>query len=321
LAFFVSLILCTRDRASALEQTFDALEALNVPLGWQLETIVVDNASTDQTAQLVRERAAKPSKLNLRSVFEARKGKGHALNTGIASAQGAVLLFTDDDVRPATDWLERLASPLFRGEADAVGGKILLGPELTRPWLTENYQRWLAWCGYPLTEPLELIGANMGLGRSAIARVPGFDPALGPGAAGLGEDTLFGWQLVRAHARIKFISDAVVVHHPGQARLHRSSWLGMAKSHGRKDAYLRHHWKHEAIAFPRLKSAWLQIKLAVRRRIDPPGPMDSEGCAWWEMSYVGDIEMCRAYRQERAKPRNYPKPPKSEPHGPVTGGC
>jgi glycosyltransferase involved in cell wall biosynthesis len=105
LAFFVSLILCTRDRASALEQTFDALEALNVPLGWQLETIVVDNASTDQTAQLVRERAAKPSKLNLRSVFEARKGKGHALNTGIASAQGAVLLFTDDDVRPATDWL------------------------------------------------------------------------------------------------------------------------------------------------------------------------------------------------------------------------
>src|SRR5690349_15601458 len=104
-----------------------------------VEIIVVDNGSSDDTACVVRSRVESLAGFGLEYAFEPKKGKGNALNRGLAAAKGSVILFTDDDVEPARDWIERLATPLFRDEADAVGGKILLGAELSRPWLTENY--------------------------------------------------------------------------------------------------------------------------------------------------------------------------------------
>lgn len=300
----VSIVICSANRATTLARTLDVFHRISVPFGWEVELIVVDNASTDGTRQVVAS-FDRPDIVS-RYLFEPKRGKGNALNTGIAAARGEILLFTDDDVRPADDWIEKLARPLVSGEAEAVGGKILLAPYLIRPWLSDSYKRWLAWCEEP--DPaysLELIGANMGILRTALRYVPAFDPELGPGAAGLGEDTLLSWQMVKAGLRVRFIPEAVVVHHPDEARLRRSSWLSMARSHGRKDAYILHHWKHEILTVPILRMIWLCLKLKLRRVLQPPVPLHGEGCERWEMSYVGDIEMCRAYRLQRLRQRNY----------------
>jgi hypothetical protein len=48
-------------------------------------------------------------------------------------------------------------------------------------------------------------------------------------------------------------------------------------------------------------------KLRLRRILQPPVPMDAEGCAPWEMSYVLTIEQCRHFLKERRRPRNYSK--------------
>ncbi len=300
----VSIIICTANRPAALRETLSSLQGTHVPPGWDVELIVVDNAPSDSTRAVVQ--CFDWQGVHVRYLSESRRGKGHALNTGIAASTGDVLLFTDDDVRPSREWLTKISEPLLLNQADAVGGRVRLAPHLERPWLTDDYKRWLAWCEEPDPRfPNELIGANMGLRRSVLSVIPGFDPELGPGAAGLGEDTLIGWQLERGAFRVRFAPDAMVEHHPDLSRLLRSAWLRMAQAHGRKDAYLLHHWKHQILSAPAARMLWLRLKLAVRRRVQPPIPLDSEGCTRWEMSYVGDIEMCGAYLRERRRTRNY----------------
>ncbi len=300
----ISIIICTRNRATALATTLAALGALSVPAGCEVEVVVADNGSTDETAEVLA--SARFAELQLQSLFVPEKGKSFALNAAIAAARGELLLFTDDDVVPVPDWMEKLTQPLRDGAADAVGGRIELAPELQRPWLTPNLASWLAVTDTSLPE-FELVGANMGLRRTVLERVV-FDGALAPGAIGLGEDTLLTWQLHDAGFRILFVPDAVVVHHPEASRLRRASWLKMAESHGRKDAYLRYHWLHDDIRAPRLRRLVLRGKLALRRLLQPPVALEAESCEPWEMSYVGDIAMCTQFCAEKKRARRYPGP-------------
>ncbi|HEV2454699.1 MAG TPA: hypothetical protein VGY98_10575, partial [Verrucomicrobiae bacterium] len=135
--------------------------------------------------------------------------------------------------------------------------------------------------------------------------VPCFDPELGPGALGYADDTLFGLQLMEAGYEIKYADGAVVVHHPDKSRLTRGAWLDAACQRARSNAYLLHHWKHAKIKFLWIRSLWLLMKLNLRRILRPPPPLDSEGCPYWEWSYVYDLAFYRQYRIERTRPRNY----------------
>ncbi len=298
----ISVIICTSNRAGPLANTLAALTKVFVPDSWDVELLVVNNGSTDETAGVLRE--ADLTNFRLRVLVDERKGKGNALNTGLAAASGEAIIFTDDDVIPARDWLTKLVTPLLEGECDAVAGRIKLADHLRRPWLSFSYARWLA-ATDGVGDDFELIGANMGIHRRVLEKVPGFDTNLAPGAIGLGEDTLFTWQLQEAGFQIKFIAEAVVEHHPDISRLLRSEWLRMAESHGRKDAYLLHHWKHGKINFPTFLQMRLRLKLFLRRLLEPPAPANAEGCAAWEMSYLGDIAMCKQYRTERRHAPRY----------------
>jgi glycosyltransferase involved in cell wall biosynthesis len=90
----ISIIITTHNRAAALAQTLKNFAHIALPTGWSAELIVVDNASTDQTLAVVQN--ATYQKLSVRYLNEPRKGKGFALNTGIAAAKADIPLFTDD---------------------------------------------------------------------------------------------------------------------------------------------------------------------------------------------------------------------------------
>ena len=301
----VSIILCTRDRAMGLRQMLATLGKAGVPSGWRVEVIVVDNASTDDTAIVAR--GAKLPNMAVRYLFEARKGKGHALNAALAQARGEFILFTDDDVLPAEDWVEQVVSALRNDGCDAVTGQITLSPHLLRPWLTPMQRWWLASSqDAQLHEgSRELIGANMGFHRSVLERVPAFDPELGPGGLGLGEDTLLGWQLVEAGFKVGYAPKASVIHQLDASRLRRAHWLDDARKRGRTEAYLNYHWEHNDIRFPRLERLSYWVRLRLRRLLQRPPPLESEGCPLWEMSYVLQMEKCRQFCLERQRPRNY----------------
>jgi len=298
-----SVIISTQNRAVSLKQTLHAFGEVKVPVGWDVELILVDNASSDCTPEVVK--SALIQNFKVRYLYEGKAGKSNALNAGLSMAQGEALLFTDDDVVPAVDWLEKAATPLLRRECHGVMGQIQLADELLRPWMTEDHKWYLAVSGSPAAATQELVGANMGLHRSVFQRIPGFDPELGPGASGFGEETLLTWQMQEAGLRLKAVPDALVIHHPDASRLLRSQWLNGAAKRGCSLAYLLYHWRHAELRLSWVRYNYLLAKLSLRRKLQAPPLTDGEGCPPWEMSYVAEMALCRQFLAERKRPRNY----------------
>jgi glucosyl-dolichyl phosphate glucuronosyltransferase len=188
----VSVIVSTYNRADQLPRALDALltQAGDVPY----EIIVVDNNSTDATAQVVASIAGR-SAGRIRYAFEPRQGLSHGRNTGIARAQAAIIALSDDDVRVANDWILQLERT-FAGHPgiDYVGGRVL--PHWMEPpprWLTTAHWAPLALQDYG-PEPLIvdrdratcLVGASLAFRRRVFDRVGLFAPALGRIKDGIG---------------------------------------------------------------------------------------------------------------------------------------
>ncbi len=286
-----------------LANTLRAFQNVRVPSNWQVELIVADNGSTDRTADVVK--AASHPSIEIRHVYEPQPGKSRAQNTAMAQARGDILLFTDDDVEPAENWVENMARPLFENRCEAVAGRVLLADDLRRPWFTPMHELWLAEAGDPVGNSPGLVGASMGIQRSVFDLIDNFDEQLGPGASGFGEETLVGMQMMQAGLRIHRVTDTHVTHHPDPARLLRSNWLAAAKRFGRTRAYLMHHWEHSRMSCPALLASWVQLKLFLRRLPRRTPRPDDEGCPAWEMSYLTRIESLKGFIDESRKPRNY----------------
>ena len=78
----ISIIICTCNRGNSLKQTLISIGEMSVPSDISWELIVVDNNSTDATAEVIEE-FARESGLNVRYVFERNQGLSHARNAGI----------------------------------------------------------------------------------------------------------------------------------------------------------------------------------------------------------------------------------------------
>jgi glycosyltransferase involved in cell wall biosynthesis len=298
-----SIIICTRNRAATLERTLHAFQSVKAPDGWSVELIIADNGSTDKTASVIQK--ARHPTIEIRHVFEPRPGKSRAQNTAFAVARGEALLFTDDDVVPAPNWLECMARPLLEKCCEAVAGRILLSPELRRSWQTHMHGIWLADVPVLGADSPELVGASMGIHRSVFEKIDAFDEELGPGATGFGEETLLWMQMKEAGLRIQAVHDTFVTHHPAPVRLTRSCWLAAATRYGRTRAYLAYHWEHSPVPCPTLHAIIVRFKLILRRLLSRRARPEAEGCPAWEMSYLARIEGLMRYIEESRRPRNY----------------
>jgi glucosyl-dolichyl phosphate glucuronosyltransferase len=179
-----SIIVCTYNRAALLEQCLKYLALQVTPPELTWEVVVVDNNCTDGTEEILR-RARDSFPVGFRSVREEKQGLSHARNRGIAEAKGRYLLFTDDDIEPAADWVASMWSTFERSRCDGVAGRVELKWLCERPpWMTEELKGFLAHVDYgarefQLGKDLSPIGANMAYTASVFARVGGFDPSLG----------------------------------------------------------------------------------------------------------------------------------------------
>lgn len=305
-SYTISIIICTRNRALDLRATLASLAQLDVPAGMCAELLVVDNGSQDQTAEVLRSLAGRCGKLSLRSLFVAEPGKARSLNHALASATGDVLLFTDDDVHPPTDWIDAISGPIRDGTADAVAGGIRLAPSLRRPWLAAAQRSWLA-----STEDLPkgidhpLIGANMAVARQVFQRVPCFDPEVGPGALGHAEDTLFWLQVRQAGFRIATRLDIEVEHHLEPDRLSRKSFARQARKRGEFAAYVEHHWEHYRRRWPRLAFYRAALRLARVRVRHFPGWIAAPTMPAWELEPLEKYHARRCFLRERCREPNY----------------
>lgn len=302
----VSIIIATSSRPDALAETLRSLAQARIPGTWTVELVLVENVSRAGAEGLVHafpwDRFA-PA----RYFFEPQRGKSHALNLALTHSTGDILLFSDDDVRFPADWIERMAEPIVAGRAEAVAGGVRLAPHLIRPWMTGRHRAWLASTADYLSaeNPSEMCGANMAVSRRVFEMIGGFEPELGPGITGGGEESLLSWQIKQAGLRIEAALAVEVEHHPNPDRLQYKNWLKAATGKGEAEAYQQHHWFHGSISSAGARRLFLDIKLFLRRLVTPrPGP-DTEGIAPWELSYVEERARYDRYLRERVRPRNY----------------
>jgi glycosyltransferase involved in cell wall biosynthesis len=240
----VAVLIATYNRARLLGETLDVLAA-SQSSGYRWEVVVVDNNSTDNTRQVVEERQ-RAYPVPLRYLIETTQGRSAALNTGIAETSAPLLLFTDDDVRVAPEWLGAGARALARG-ADYVGGPVRPIWEAPPPrWLDLNRSDlWgtIAILDYG-AQSFEFqerrrvpLGANMGARRSLMQQTGGFRTDLGRSAGRrvLGQEV--PELLARARAaglRGRYVPEMAVDHHVPAARLTRRYfwrwWFGKGYS-------------------------------------------------------------------------------------------
>jgi glycosyltransferase involved in cell wall biosynthesis len=114
----VSLIIPTLNEAECLGPLL-----AEVPAGLIHQVIVVDNGSTDNTAEVARAAGALV-------IDEPRRGYGFACAAGTAIAEGEALAFMDGDGSFAPAELPDLLAPLVRDEADLVLGSRMRGEPL-----------------------------------------------------------------------------------------------------------------------------------------------------------------------------------------------
>ena len=302
----VSIIICTCSRADDLRQTLEAIGRLTIPDGYQCDLTVVDNASIDGTAEMVKSFTL--GNMPLRYLLEPRRGKGYAYNAGIAATLGDILLFTDDDVRPPDDWLSGMCGPIISGEAEAVAGGMKLAAHLHRPWMTPTHISWLASTEcLPPGAVITLIGANMAFSRRVLERVPQFDVEVGPGAKGHADDTLYSYQLEKAGYRIAMALGVVSEHHLQETRLTRKSYAAQAKKRGEFNAYVSRHWFHNDPPRPHLHlvALWLSLwKYRLGHFLEwRAAPAVPERELYWLEKWHTAFYLLR----ERKEPRNYEK--------------
>ncbi len=240
----VSVVICTRNRAKALRATLEAMNGVTLPANVSGELLIVDNGSEDDTGAVVR--SASIASMPIRYVVERARGLSNARNRALAEARGSVILFTDDDVRPLPGWVEAICLPLIAGTADGVQGGVRIPPHLRCPWMQRFHLELLASTEYMDGEVPYFVGANMAFGRHVLEKIPGFDPALGAGALGFLDESLFFMQMKEVGYRFIFARDATVEHHFDASRLSAANFRDRALREGRSRAYVAHHWQHES---------------------------------------------------------------------------
>src|SRR3954454_9716336 len=118
----VSVIIPCFNERSTIAKIVAAVRAAPIE---DLELIVVDDASTDGTTQLL---GGEISRLIDRTVFHpANQGKGAALRSGSAAAAGAVSLSQDADLEYNPEGQRFRLERIFSGKADAGFGSRFMG--------------------------------------------------------------------------------------------------------------------------------------------------------------------------------------------------
>jgi glycosyltransferase involved in cell wall biosynthesis len=195
----VSLVICTRDRASKLQRCLESVAEVRPGRSW--EVVVVDNASTDDTLAVV-ERARCILPVPLTVLDEPIAGVARARNRGWRGASAAAVAFIDDDCYPEPDLVDRVARTFeTRPELGFLGGAVLLHDSADASVATiQRSDRYEIRPGTFIAAGT-VISANLAFRKSVLESIGGFDEAFGYGNGLSGEDadavaraSAAGWQ-------------------------------------------------------------------------------------------------------------------------------
>ena len=218
----VTIAICTYNRAAYLEQTLNSIAQMDVPAGTKWEVVVVNNNCSDATDETINRFAGT---LPIRREFEACEGLSNARNRAIAAAQGDYIIWTDDDVVVASEWIGAYLAAFRRWPDAAIFGGMIV------PRFEEPIPRWLSevlplidrvFAARDMGEVSVLLspehdrmpyGANYAV-RAQEQRLHPYDPELGrrPGRNRIGEESAVMEAILRTGKAGYWVPSARVVH-------------------------------------------------------------------------------------------------------------
>jgi glycosyltransferase involved in cell wall biosynthesis len=206
----ISVVVPTYNRRVSLGRLLQALEQQTYPAD-QFEVVVVDDGSTDGTADAVR--TLKPPYV-LRPLVQENRGPAAARNHGVEQARGQLILFLDDDVEPLPDLLAVHQSIQGSRPGQVVVGPMLPPPNWPRPtwirWEEEKLERQYQAMkeGRYACSPRQFYTGNASLPRSIFLDAGGFNVEFKRA-----EDVELAWRLALRGARFRFEPAAQVLHY------------------------------------------------------------------------------------------------------------
>lgn len=209
----LSVIVCTRNRARSLAAMLERFARQNFGGDYDYELIVVDNCSNAEFGETIASFVLRHPFLNHRLFVlrEDQPGLSRARNCGLKKASGEIIVFTDDDVLVAENWLDEIHSEFANPNLFMLGGRVLLARDTLQDVAIYTPNERLE-TAFPSGGSLGM-GANMAFRREVFNRVGLFDVRLGAGTffAG-GEDIEIFYRALKAGYKFVYAPN-VLVHH------------------------------------------------------------------------------------------------------------
>jgi len=255
----MSVVICAHNAEATIDECLEHTCSLDYP---NLEVLVVDDGSSDLTAEIAR-RHPRATVLSI-----PHSGLATARNEGLLATAGEIVAYLDSDAYPTPEWPYYLAMGFEKNDVVGVGG-----PNECPPADTMRAQQIASAPGGPIHVLLSddlaehIPGCNMAFRRSVLEELGGFDPIY----MVAGDDVDFCWRVLDRDWEIAFHPAALVWHHPRSAIR----------------AYLRQQWGYgasEALVQARHPDRFSMVGSARwRGRIYSASPLR----AWRERIYRG----------------------------------
>jgi cellulose synthase/poly-beta-1,6-N-acetylglucosamine synthase-like glycosyltransferase len=222
----ISVVVCTYNGSHTIRNCFESLLKLDYP---DLEVIVVNDGSTDETASISKE-------FGFRMISIENQGLSSARNIGLEAATGEIVVYIDDDAFPDRDWLKYLATIFLTTDCASAGG----------PNIAPSDDGNIADCianspGGPMhvlvsdQEAEHIPGCNMAFRRDHLKAIGGFDPQFRTA----GDDVDLCWRIQQCDWWLAFAPGAMVWHH---RRNSVRSYLRQQIGYGKAEALLERKW-------------------------------------------------------------------------------
>jgi cellulose synthase/poly-beta-1,6-N-acetylglucosamine synthase-like glycosyltransferase len=202
----VSVVVSTRNHASLLERTVEAV--MGQDLDAEVEMIVVDDASTDDTPTVMRAAVERARRQLSYARMSINRGPAVGRNFGLGLARGEFIAFTDSDCTPSPGWL-RMALAAFSAPAiGIVQGRTEAGSK--SPPLFSHFMETREFDGRFST--CNVVYRRKALGEHRFDPARTYNDKGQPESRFFSEDVDLGWRVLADGWTARFAPKALIEH-------------------------------------------------------------------------------------------------------------